>query len=1149
MSCQLIGTVLNGRYRLDERLGAGGMGTVYRATDLEGGRPVAVKFLLDVLEGEEHHHRFQREFRILTHLSHPRVVAVYDYGHVDGRPYYVMELLGGTDLVTYRLDHGGRLPEDEIRALATQLCQGLSYIHAEGLIHRDLKPGNIRLIGAGGCLPASLAGDDWTLKLMDFGLARPHDTSAPLTASGALLGTVNYMAPEQAQGQPLDPRADLYALGVILYELATGRLPFSGDSPVAILLGHIQSLPVLPTVFEPELSPGLAEVIMGLLAKRPADRPATAADVLAALRATDEQPTDLTRLVTAAAPRAHLVFRAHLIGRDAELARLSALLDAAWQRQGGLVLVEGEAGVGKTRLVRELADQVRLRGGRVLWGACYEGERLPYGPFVEALRSLLDGEGRADPQGLLDGLESQLRPLFPGLEGAGQAESLPPPEPDQARLRLFDATVRLLGRLAERQPLVLVLDDLHWADDASLELLAYLVRNCRSLPLLLCGGARREERDEQHPLTRLVWALSRQRLVERLELAPLPPPAAGDLLAALLGLSAPPEPLAAAILHHAEGNPFFVEELVKMLAEEGRLERQAGRWRLVADTTTASLEALWPPPTIRDLIGRRLGVLPPAVRDVLQRAAVLGREFTFDVLLAIDGLTENELLDAISELLRARLVEEIRDPRQDRYRFVHGMIQEVIYGDLPRRQRRRLHLAAGQALEHYTADGLELVAGQLARHFAEGGDTARAVTYGRQAADRARQLYANQEAIHAYSLALAAIDGLPEAERPAWRQQQLALEDGLGDVLLLIGEYEQAAAHLRSRLALLQAGPADPEALATTWHKLAASHRYRGQYAEAILSLEWALGALGTEARTPALRAALLLDLGWIAVRQGRHADAIDLGRQALDLAGAAGDAATLAGAYDCLGMVARYQGDYPAAIDHYRRSLALKESLGDKGGIARTLNNLGIFYEEQEDYDQARGCYGRALALSEQTGHRLGQALLYNNLGLIDFSLGNHPAAVANYRRALALCEQIGHLTGIIMAHNNLGEVYHALGDYAQALEHLRQAETLATELGEQERLLNTVGVLAEVYSSLGDTAAAGGYARRALELARQAGMRLAEEEAGERLARMLIQEGDVAEAQEHLRRALELSQSAGHRDLAAKIQATLAKLQNPRS
>jgi len=218
------------------------------------------------------------------------------------------------------------------------------------------------------------------------------------------------------------------------------------------------------------------------------------------------------------------------VGREAELARLTALLDRAWRRQGALVVVEGEAGVGKTRLVRELNDQVRRQGGKVLTGSCYEGERLPYGPFVEAFRPLLADQAGDDP--LFNGLEAELQPLLPGLESSAE---LPALEPDQARLRLFDATSRLLARLSNRQPLLLVLDDLHWIDDASLELLGYLVRNSQGHPILICGTVRQEERDEQHPLTRLIWALSRQHLVERIELAPLPPQATGDLLAALLG--------------------------------------------------------------------------------------------------------------------------------------------------------------------------------------------------------------------------------------------------------------------------------------------------------------------------------------------------------------------------------------------------------------------------------------------------------------------------------------------------------------------------------------------------------------------------------------------------------------------------------------
>ncbi len=1139
MSPSLTGKVLGDRYRLEERLGSGGMGAVYRAQDLTAGRPVAVKILLDLLEGEEHRHRFRREFRILTRLSHPCIVAVYDHGQWDGTPYFVMELLTGADLAAYRSSRGGWLPEEEILPLAVPLCQGLSYIHAHGLIHRDLKPGNVMLTAAQGRLPERLAERGWSLKLMDFGLARGHDASAPLTSSGDLLGTVNYMAPEQAQGQPLDARADLYAMGVILYELATGRLPFTGDSPVAVLLGHIQTAPIPPTAFQADLSPAFVELVMRLLAKRPADRPATADDLLAAVQQIGEHPVGAARPAAAALHRADLVLRAHLVGREAEMARLTALLDQAWQRQGALAIVEGEAGVGKTRLVRELANQVRRRGGKVLTGSCYEGERLPYGPFVEAFRPLL--ADRADDRSLFGGLEAELQPLLPGLESSVELAEL---EPNQARLRLFDATSRLLARLSDRQPLLLVLDDLHWIDDASLELLGYLVRNSQGHPILICGTVRREERDDQHPLTRLIWALSRQRLVDRIELAPLPSQATADLLAALLGLSQAPEALAGPIFQYAEGNPFFVEELLRMLAEEGRLQRQDGRWRLVGDVTAVSLEALSPPSTISDLIERRLSAVPAGEREVLERAAVLGREFTFDALLALNSYSEEALLDAITDLLRARLIEEVRDPHQDRYRFSHGMMQEVIYAGLPGRRRRLLHRAAGNALEQVFAGQLDLVAGQLAHHFVEGGDPARAVTYGRQAGDRARRVYANQQAIHAYQLALKALAGLPEAERAALRADELALNEGLGEVCLVIGEYELAATCFRARLALLQAGELDPEAVATTWHRLSACHKYRGQYGEAILSLEWGLSALEPAEAFPRTRAALVLELGWIAVHQGRPLEAIEHSRQALQLAEATGDDGVRAGAYDCLGTVHRYQVNYAAAVKAFQRSLALREAADDKGGLAHTLNNLGIMYEDQDDFEAAQAAYSRALKLCEETGHRLGQAFLHNNMGVILVRQHEYQAALANYEKTLAVCQQIGHLSGIVMAHNNLGEVYNAMGAYQQALEHLREAESLAADLGERERLLNTYKVFADVYVSVQDLPAASDYAHRALDLAQAMGIRLDEEEARERLARVLLLQGQPQAAREQVLTALDMSQAAGHRDLTERLKAMLLTL-----
>ncbi|MGH2593594.1 MAG: serine/threonine-protein kinase PknK, partial [Anaerolineae bacterium] len=846
------GSLLAGRYQIEAALGQGGMGVVYRARDRRAERIVAIKAFFPPAGLEEGPRRFQREFRALTRLQHPRIVRVFDYGEADGVPFYVMEFIPGTDLSALRRARGGRLPLHEVTSIGRQLCDALTYIHAQGVVHRDLKPSNIMLAnGNGAATPTSNLQSatsnlqpptsNFQIKLVDFGLAKLTDVSANLTESGVMLGTINYMSPEQGQALPIDLRSDLYSLGVLLYELAAGQLPFSADTPLAIMLQHItQSPPFLRSV-DPSIPPEFEALVLTLLAKRPNDRPPSAEAVFRALAGlTSLSAPTPAEMVTR--PRADAVFRAGLIGRQAELARLNESLDQAWAGEGRLIVIEGEAGVGKTRLANELGGHARLRGGLRLLGTCHETERVPYGPIAE----WFDDAFRLSENfgGIISGFEPELARLIPRLMPSGSAAADGGLDPQQAKLRFFDAVMRVLARWSERKPLMLLLDDIQWADEATLELLHYLVRNARGQRIFICATARREDRDASSPLAGLLRDLSRQRLFDRIELERLSPQAASELIAALLGLDESPLDLAGRIYTESEGNPFFIEEILKALAEEGLLARRGGRWHLQAD---AGLTMLRIPATIIDVIERRLAHLADTDRSVLNWAAVFGHDFVYDVLRPAAGLEEDALLDVLDSLLRGQLIAEVRDPRQDKYRFTHAKIREVVYADLSGARRKKMHRSAGEAIEKIYTTRLGEMSPILAHHFTQGSDVPRAVRYSVQAGDRARKVYANQEAIAFYKQAID-VGGISDADLrtqeipPSLMEHLIAAHRGVGEVYHLIGEYEQAAASFRAIIHLApQSARNESERsrlIAEAWRGLGQTREAMGEYGEALRCYE-----------------------------------------------------------------------------------------------------------------------------------------------------------------------------------------------------------------------------------------------------------------------------------------------------------------------
>jgi tetratricopeptide (TPR) repeat protein len=769
-----------------------------------------------------------------------------------------MELVQGPSLSNARPSDLARIVD-----IGLQICTALDHAHANKIVHRDLKPDNVLL-----------SGSNQSVKLADLGLALPGDGTR-ISQAGLVLGTPSYMAPEQALGKAVDARADLYALGVLLYELTTGRLPFTGNDPLAVVSQHVHAPVVPPRVLRPTLPQPLERVILRLLEKNPSARFANANETAAALRNSVAQP-DITETPDAAANVAILdaLSRGRLVGRIEELAEARQLWQRALEGHGHAVLLSGEPGAGKTRLAREVTIQAAVDGAAVLSGGCYEYEATtPYLPFVEAFRRLVREQKDNDVlRNMLGDAAPQIAKLAPEIEtrlGPFPARAELPPH--EERLLFFDAVAQVFSQAARETGLLFYADDLHWADRGTLWLLGHLLRQMREERVLIVGCYRETELDRAHPLARALLDWNRERLVTRITLRRFELSETNAQLSALMGEEVSGE-FGQAVHRETEGNPFFIEEVLKALIEQGSVRRESGRWK------RCDMGELVIPQSVKEAIGNRLDRVSPESNEILRVAAVLGKTFSFEELqAAAETSTEDALLDALDESTNAQLIAATSN---DSFTFTHDKIREVLYEELNPIRRRRLHRHAAEGLERRgvvceierqkvpTACAVE----RLAYHYIQAGDYENGLTYAKRAAAAAESVFAIDEVIAAYSRALDCAEALSLIE------EQLSLEEAIGKTYLLHGDLIPAGEHFERAMALTE----DPQVRARLQCEAASSLVATGDQ-RGVEYIHEALKVLGP-IKNPLETANALANEARFHHLAGRHRKAIDLLKRAAEL-------------------------------------------------------------------------------------------------------------------------------------------------------------------------------------------------------------------------------------------------------------------------
>jgi tetratricopeptide (TPR) repeat protein len=1015
------GTVLRERYRLDSELGRGGMGVVYRATDLELQRQVAVKILSASSTPTDGRERLLREARATAALNHPHIVAVHDVGETDGKPFFVMEYVPGP-----RLSQAPPRDLKRVVSIASQICEALEHAHSNSIVHRDLKPDNVLL---------SDSSESSNVKLADLGLALPSD-AARISRAGLIVGTASYMAPEQALGQAVDARTDLYALGVLLYELTTGRLPFTGDDPLTIISQHVHAPVVPPRVLRNDLPRKVEAVILRLLAKDPNHRFSSATETRAKLL---ESLSDETEVEEASAASSVAILdalsRGRLVGRANELSEARELWQRAREGRGHAILLSGEPGAGKTRLAKEIMIQAALDGALVLAGGCYEYEATtPYLPFVEAFRRWVREErDDAKLRDILGENATQVAKLAPEIESRlGPFPERAQLAPHEERLLFFDAVAQIFSNIAQRQSLLFYADDLHWADRGTLWLLSHLLRQLRSSRVLILGAYRETELDRAHPLAKSLVDWNRERLITRLALRRFDAGETNAQIDALLGEHVSGE-FAKAVHRETEGNPFFVEEVLKALIESGSVRRESGRWR------RCELDQLLIPQSVKEAIGNRLNRVSQPCNDVLRVCAILGKVFTFDELAAASQQSEDELLDALDEAVGAQLISASEG---DSFSFTHDKIREVLYEELNPIRRRRLHRLAAEGLEQNREVSYCAVE-KLAHHYIQAGDHERGLEYAKRAAHEAERVFAFDEAIDAYEHARDCAEALGLVE------EQLTQDESIGKAYMLHGETVLAGEHFERALKLA----IEPAVRARLQCEAAASLVATGNQ-RGIEYLRQALEVLDPETNPLETANALSIE-GRFHHLAGRHKKALELLLRAVDLVEptASGEKVSTfaapmisqiysftAGAHQHFGLFADadrwaqrsldfgirhnvlfaqaaghefmgedavHTGNFELGLKYAERELEIANRMQSRERRAWTHYYSAQCYMNLKRFEEAERTFSEGVALAEAIGEKRVKGLLLSSSAFLYSLLGQFEKAFELAKESLALAPQ----------------------------------------------------------------------------------------------------------------------------------------------
>ena len=1076
-----LGEIVDSRYQIKKLLGDGRLGKVYFARDILKNRDIAMKVFRETINLDRDRSLFEREFEALRNLNHPGVVEVYERGE----NYFTMEYISGTPVSQIDKEDVTRIFE-----IGVDIARALDYIHRQGVIHRDLKPENIHLT------------EDAHVKILDFGFA-----IAFRSGQQQIAGTLNYMSPEAIRGFELDPRADIYSLGIILYELLSGRLPFKSLDIHTTVVKQVEMIPPLPSEFNPNVTPGFESIIMKAIAKSPDQRFQSASELLEAMiklaGKAEFQKIKIER-------GRSFLNNPKFAGRKRESKKIFQAYQKAIQGQGEFIVIHGENGVGKSRLLREISQQWKSENIYHVHLICDNGINAAFAAFSQVIYQYFKHLEKNEPEALAP-LSSKwgsiLLPIIPALTHETYMQEVSP-ETAISKENLRQQLYYLFIDISKKNPLVILIDNLQWLDRESCYLLLFLVQEIREEKIFICGTYQKSDLGEKQ-FYKVFARLQEKNLCKEILLKSLSHENLKTLIASMMDRERVEGEILDRIFEVSLGIPLLAEETVKNMADDGLIYRKGGIWQLEID----DLRKIRRPGQLEESLIEKYENMNSESALILNIASIIMRPFPISILPAISQIEDKIVLSQIVAYLTS---ESFLVKTREEEEYIHigsSKLAELLYEKIPHKTRQLLHEEIAKAFEKLS--NAEDYIQDIAHHYRHTNNRRKTLYYLILAGDSYQKQYNYSQSVNYYKNALNIA-----RQKKSSGTQILELHQKLGQAHVYMAEYSTALKYYERGIELAE-GKASPE---NFYKGIGELYYEKGEFGKALRYFRILLTNLRKKDKD------ISEELSWTAaihIEIGDYEEADILLKEALSFAKANKRKKQQARVYHLLAEIHFMRGYWANAMNYHLRALDLIHKLDEKKlraeicvGLARTYIqkgllgrgykyledalyhadligdqtlkmmvqlHFGFLFEYSGDLNRAIELYSDCLDISQDLEIQIGEAYACMHLGR-NMHLNEKITETFEYlQRSIALFTELNIAWGIGESNLLLGEAYIAQGEYGQALKTLAISEQAFVSIRTRWRLASIYSALAEVYQKQGKIERANKSLNKALKIAKR--------------------------------------------------------------